>query len=34
MEFLHTSVALSGLSCLVMALFSAKKLLKPYRPCC
>lgn len=33
MEFLQTTVALSGLSCLMMALFSAKKLLKPYLPC-
>ena len=34
MEFMQTAAALSGLSCLMMALFSAKKLLKPYRSCC
>ena len=34
MEFIQTSVALCGLSCLIMALFSAKKMLKGYRPCC
>ena len=32
MEFIQTTVALSGLACLMMALLSLKKQLKAYRP--
>lgn len=34
MELIQTAAAISGLSCLMMALFSIKQMLKPYRPCC
>lgn len=30
MEFIQTTIALSGLVCLIMAIFSAKKSLKQY----